>query len=73
MPWQLRLPFANDPGVMGAALGVVHVERPDGALRFRRIGAPTSAELDELTRTIAHRVGRLLERRGLVERDAENA
>ena len=50
----------------------VYVERPDGTLRFRRIGAPTSAELDALTRTLAHRIGRLLERRGLVERDAEN-
>ena len=121
VPWQLRLLFANDPGVMGAALGVVHrcitshlitkaglsvkdartgavtliqrfggalnlnvhfhmlfldgvyVKRPDGTLRFRRIGAPTSAELDALTRIIAHRIGRLLERRGLLERDAENA
>ena len=51
----------------------VYVERPDGTLRFRRIGAPTSTELDELTRTIAHRAGRLLERRGLLERDAEGA
>ena len=51
----------------------VYVERPDGTLRFRRIGAPTSTELDELTRTLAHRVGRLLERRGLLERDAEGA
>ena len=51
----------------------VYVERSDGTLRFRRTGAPASAELDELTRTIAHRVGRLLERRGLLERDAESA
>ena len=51
----------------------VYVERADGTLRFRRVGAPTSGELDELTRTLARRIGRLLERRGLVERDAENA
>ena len=51
----------------------IYVGRSDGTLRFRRIGAPTSAELDALTRTIAHRIGRLLERRGLLERDAENA
>ena len=51
----------------------VYVERPDGTLRFLRIGAPTSGELDALTRTLAHRVGRLLERRGLLERDAEGA
>ena len=35
--------------------------------------APTSAELTHLTHTIAHRVGRFLERQGLLERDAENS
>ena len=34
--------------------------------------APTSAELTRLARTIAHRVGRFLERRGLLERDADD-
>ena len=121
VPHPLRFPFANDPEIMGAALGVVHrclashligkaglskrdaqtgavtliqrfggalnlnvhfhmllldgvyVERADGTLRFRRVGAPTTAELEALTVTLARRIGRLLERRGLLERDAENA
>ena len=121
VPHPLRFLFANDPEIMGAALGVVHrclaahliakaglsrkdartgavtliqrfggalnlnvhfhmllldgvyVERADGTLRFRRVGAPTAAELEALTDTLARRIGRLLERRGLVERDAENA
>ena len=51
----------------------VYVERPDGTLRFRRVAAPTSAELNALTASLAHRIGRFLERRGLIERDAENA
>ena len=51
----------------------VYVERPDGTLRFRRVAAPTSAELNALTATLAHRIGRFLERRGIIERDAENA
>jgi hypothetical protein len=37
------------------------------------VKAPTSAELAQLTHTIAHRVGRFLERQGLLERDAENS
>ena len=51
----------------------VYVERPDGSLRFRWVKAPTSAELTALAHTIALRVGRYLERQGLIERDAENA
>jgi len=51
----------------------VYVERPDGFVRFRWVKAPTSAELTELARTIAHRIGRFLERQGLLERDAENS
>ena len=35
--------------------------------------APTSAELTELTQTLARRIGRYLERHGLLERDAENS
>ena len=50
----------------------VYVERPDGSLRFRWVKAPTSAEVTHLTHTLAHRIGRFLERQGLVERDAEN-
>ena len=39
---------------------------------FRPVTAPNRAELTRLTHTIAHRVGRYLERQGLVERDAGN-
>jgi hypothetical protein len=51
----------------------VYVERPDGALRFRWVKAPTGAELTRLTETLARRIGRYLERQGLLERDAENS
>ena len=39
---------------------------------FRRAKAPTSNELTKLTHTIARRVGRYLERQGLLERDTGN-
>ena len=51
----------------------VYVEGPDGSLRFRWVKAPTSAELARLTQTLALRIGRYLERQGLLERDAENS
>lgn len=54
-------------------LDVVYVERSDGSLRFRWVKAPSSAELSRLTQTVALRVGRYLQRRGLLERDAENS
>ena len=41
--------------------------------QFRWVKAPTSVELTQLTHTIAHRLGRYLERQGLLERDAENS
>ena len=44
-----------------------------GASRFRRVKAPNINELSKLTHTIAQRVGRYLERRGLLERDTGNA
>lgn len=50
----------------------VYVERPDGALRFRWVKAPTSADLTRLTQVLALRIGRYRERQGLLERDAEN-
>ena len=40
----------------------VYVECPDGTARFRWVRAPASAELTRLAHTLAHRVGRLLER-----------
>ena len=51
----------------------VYVERPDCGLRFRWIKAPSSAELNLLTQALARRIGRYLERQGLLERDAENS
>ena len=50
----------------------VYVERPDGSLSFRWVKAPTGAELTALASRIASRVGRFLERQGLLERDAES-
>jgi hypothetical protein len=41
-------------------------------MRFLRVKAPTKAELTQITRTIAHRVARYLERQGLLERDTGN-
>lgn len=41
--------------------------------KFRRVKSPTSAELTQLAHTIAQRIGRFLERQGLLERDAENS
>jgi hypothetical protein len=48
----------------------VYVERRDGSLRFRWVKAPTSAELTRLTEALARRIGRYLERQGLLGRDA---
>ncbi|MDC9197232.1 transposase [Escherichia coli] len=51
----------------------VYVEQSHGSARFRWVKAPTTPELTQLTHTIAHRVGRYLERQGLLERDVENS
>ncbi len=51
----------------------VYVECADGSVRFRWVKAPTSAELTDLAHRIAQRVGRFLQRRGLLEHDAENS
>ena len=51
----------------------VYTDRQDGSVRFRRVGSPTTQELTQLSRTIARRVGRYLERQGLLERNAETA
>ncbi len=52
----------------------VYVDGANGlSARFQWTKPPTSAELTQLTHTLAHRVGRFLERQGLLERDAENS
>lgn len=43
------------------------------AARFRWVTAPMSEELTHVMQRIARRVGRFLERQGLLERDAENS
>jgi Putative transposase len=45
----------------------------DGPPVFRHVPAPTAAQLQELVQHIAEHIGRLLEKRGLIERDMENA
>ena len=51
----------------------VFTEPADGGLRFQPTKALTAAELSELAHTLAFRIGRYLERQGLLERDAENS
>jgi len=51
----------------------VYVDGPHELARFRWVRAPTTQELNHLAHTIAQRVGRFLERQGLLERDAENS
>ena len=51
----------------------VYIGGSDGQpMRFRRVKAPTNAELTQLTHTIAYRAARYLERQGLLERDTGN-
>ena len=40
---------------------------------LRQVPAPTGTELQELVQQIAERIGKVLEQRGLIERDMENA
>ena len=54
-------------------LAGVYLPVAGGPPVFRHLPAPTGAQLQALARQIAARVGRLLERRGLIERDMENA
>ena len=51
----------------------VYVRRPGDGLRFVAVAAPTSSELQRLVERISERVGRHLERRGLLIRDADSA
>jgi hypothetical protein len=49
----------------------VYIDGPNG-VRFRWVKAPTSAELTALAHTMAQRIGRYLERQGLLECDSES-
>ncbi len=54
----------------------VYVDRGGKVDRFRRVKAPSSTELSQLTRTIgtiAHRIDRYLKRQGLLVRDTEQS
>ena len=51
----------------------VYIDRADGSARFWWVKAPLSAELTQPAHTIARRVGRFLERQGLLARDVENS
>ena len=51
----------------------VYADRTHGSrTRFRRVRAPTSDELSQLTHIIAQRIARYLQRQGLLERDVES-
>jgi len=50
----------------------VYIDGSETSARFRWVKAPTTQQLTKLAHTIAHRIGRFLERQGLLERDAEN-
>ena len=50
----------------------VYVTRGE-RLTFRRVPPPTVAALEKLVRGISERVGRVLERQGLLVRDLENS
>jgi len=51
----------------------VYVYRDKRPPRFQRVKAPDKSELEDLVQLISQRVGRCLERQGLLEQDAENA
>ena len=51
----------------------VYVYRGNRPPRFQRVKAPDKSELEDLVQLTSQRVGRCLERQGLLEQDAENA
>ena len=50
----------------------VYAEGADGRVRFLWVKVPASAELIQLAHTLAQRIGRYLERQGLLDRDADD-
>ncbi|CAA0121136.1 Uncharacterised protein [Halioglobus japonicus] len=51
----------------------VYVYRDNRSPRFQRIKVPDISELEELVQLISKRVGRCLERQGLLEQGAESS
>ena len=51
----------------------VYIYRDNRPIRFQRIKTPNKDELEDLVQLISQRVGRRLERQGLLEQDAESA
>jgi len=51
----------------------VYVYRDNRPPRFQRVKAPVKDELEDLVQLISQRVGRSLERQGLLEQDSESA
>ena len=51
----------------------VYVHRDNRPPRFQRVQAPVKDELVDLVQLISQRVGRCLERQGLLEQDSESA
>ena len=51
----------------------VNVYRNKRPSRFQRVKAPDKSELEDLVQLVSQRVGRCLERQGLLEQDAANA
>lgn len=68
-PFPLRYLFAAHPQAMGKVLGIVY--RDNRPPQFQRVRAPDKSELETLVQLISQRVGRCLERQGLLEQDAE--
>ena len=50
----------------------IYVEDGHGKQRFHRVKAPNVDELKSLVHAISHRVARFLEKRGFLERDADD-
>ena len=51
----------------------VYAYRDNRPPRFQRVKAPDKGELEDLVQLISKRVGRCLERQGLLEQDTESA
>jgi len=51
----------------------VYEHRDNRPPRFQRVKAPDKGELEELVQPISQRVGRCLDRQGLLEKDTESA